>query len=41
MRTGAMVLALCAVLLLQACGRKGGNPPRPVTSGLMPMVQVA
>lgn len=32
MRTNALILLVSALLLLQACDHKGGNPPRPVTS---------
>ncbi|BEV15004.1 hypothetical protein HBDW_17920 [Herbaspirillum sp. DW155] len=34
MRTNALILLMSALLLLQACERKGGNPPKPVTSAL-------
>lgn len=34
MKMRGMVLAVCALLLVQACERKGGTPPRPVTSAL-------
>lgn len=41
MRMSGAVLALCALLLVQACERKGGTPPRPVTSALHSVAQVA
>ncbi len=33
MRTSALAVAIAMMLLLSACERKGGNPPRPMTSG--------
>ncbi|WP_413459931.1 hypothetical protein [Herbaspirillum huttiense] len=35
MRTNALILLVIALLLsLQACDRKGGNPPKPMTSAV-------
>ncbi|KAF1045072.1 MAG: hypothetical protein GAK35_01526 [Herbaspirillum frisingense] len=34
MKISALAVAVSLTLLLQACERKGGNPPKPVTSVL-------
>ncbi|MDR9834216.1 hypothetical protein [Herbaspirillum huttiense] len=35
MRTNALIwLGIALLLSLQACDRKGGNPPKPVTSAV-------
>lgn len=41
MKMTALAVAVTIVLALGACERKGGNPPKPVTSALEPAVAPA
>lgn len=41
MRTNALAVMVSALLLLQACERQGGNPPKPVAAVLQQVAQMA